>query len=436
MTTHREWSKTGAGREYESAVLRTQCGLRELAEGRPDAALAAFRQALAVAPALAPLHNNLGLALGQLGQAADAEQAYRAALERDPGYAPAHHNLGEVLQRRGLLAEARACFESALRADPGLTQSLVSLGNTLADLGHLQEAVRCYREALSRGAPPAGVFMNLGVVLRQLGALEASVDALERSVAVEPSSAEAHFSLACARLQCGRAEAAVESAREALRLRPGLQEARKVCAMGMAAAGAPEAAVELLRQAGLSEWPKPQLYLLLAGQLISTRLLEPARRCLELALSESPNDAMLLHVFAALTGANPQTASGQYVRQVFDASAATFERDLVTNLRYGIPAEMVRALRSVVSEGDAAWDVLDLGCGTGLVGAEIAPFSRRLVGIDLSPKMIEQARARQIYTELHCTDILTELAAQLRGKTATTSSPRPTCSFTSAGWTS
>jgi predicted TPR repeat methyltransferase len=72
---------------------------------------------------------------------------------------------------------------------------------------------------------------------------------------------------------------------------------------------------------------------------------------------------------------------------------------------------MVAALRTAAGGADTAWDVLDLGCGTGLVGAEIAPLSRRLVGIDLSPNMIERARSRGIYGELHCVDIMTALTA-------------------------
>lgn len=39
-------------------------------------------------------------------------------------------------------------------------------------------------------------------------------------------------------------------------------------------------------------------------------------------------------------------------------------------------------------------DVLELGCGTGLILKEIAPIARRAVGIDISPGMLEKARGR------------------------------------------
>jgi ubiquinone/menaquinone biosynthesis C-methylase UbiE len=47
---------------------------------------------------------------------------------------------------------------------------------------------------------------------------------------------------------------------------------------------------------------------------------------------------------------------------------------------------------SGVSAGDL---VLDVACGPGLVACEFAPFAQYVTGIDLTPKMIEQAMERQ-----------------------------------------
>jgi SAM-dependent methyltransferase len=43
--------------------------------------------------------------------------------------------------------------------------------------------------------------------------------------------------------------------------------------------------------------------------------------------------------------------------------------------------------------------VLELGCGTGLILSRLAPVAREAVGIDLSPRMAEHARARGL--EVH-----------------------------------
>jgi predicted TPR repeat methyltransferase len=58
------------------------------------------------------------------------------------------------------------------------------------------------------------------------------------------------------------------------------------------------------------------------------------------------------------------------------------------------------------------WDVLDLGCGTGLVGAHVAPRARRLVGVDVSSRMLQKARSRGIYTRLIEADIAEMLRAE------------------------
>jgi predicted TPR repeat methyltransferase len=50
--------------------------------------------------------------------------------------------------------------------------------------------------------------------------------------------------------------------------------------------------------------------------------------------------------------------------------------------------------------------VLDLGCGTGLIGPEIAPYSKQLVGVDLSAKMLDKARTRNLYQRLERSDLL------------------------------
>ena len=57
-------------------------------------------------------------------------------------------------------------------------------------------------------------------------------------------------------------------------------------------------------------------------------------------------------------------------------------------------------------------DTVDLGCGTGLCAPCLRPLSRSLAGVDLSPRMLEQARATALYDELACADIEAFLAAR------------------------
>ena len=78
-------------------------------------------------------------------------------------------------------------------------------------------------------------------------------------------------------------------------------------------------------------------------------------------------------------------------------------------LRYDVPALFLQTLQEARALPPAQWQVLDLGCGTGLCGEKIIPFARTLIGVDLSEKMLAVAARKQIYDELIAADVLSYL---------------------------
>ncbi len=104
-------------------------------------------------------------------------------------------------------------------------------------------------------------------------------------------------------------------------------------------------------------------------------------------------------------------ASDDYVRQSFDTFAASFESKLA-KLAYRAPALVSAMLDDAGLDASRSLDVLDAGCGTGLCGPLIAPYARRLIGVDLSGGMLAQAKEKNIYDEL----LQTELTEYLRGR--------------------
>jgi len=104
-----------------------------------------------------------------------------------------------------------------------------------------------------------------------------------------------------------------------------------------------------------------------------------------------------------------------YVQTLFDQYAPRFEAALVDDLGYRGPALLFRAVLSVrASARKPAFfkHAIDLGCGTGLAATAFAKEVDRFIGIDLSPRMIERARATGLYAELEVTDMV----QGLRGK--------------------
>ncbi len=100
-------------------------------------------------------------------------------------------------------------------------------------------------------------------------------------------------------------------------------------------------------------------------------------------------------------------------RQLFNQYARTFDNHLLQTLRYSAPVEIERALRPYAGRFTGRL-VIDLGCGTGLMGERFRDAAGRLIGIDLSPGMLEQAAAKGLYDELAEADIVDFLRG-LRG---------------------
>jgi predicted TPR repeat methyltransferase len=98
-----------------------------------------------------------------------------------------------------------------------------------------------------------------------------------------------------------------------------------------------------------------------------------------------------------------------YVRTLFDQYAPRFETALVDDLGYRGPALLFKAVlaaRHAVRKPAFFKRAIDLGCGTGLAAAAFARGVDHFIGIDLSPRMIERARATGLYAQLQVTDMV------------------------------
>ncbi len=109
-----------------------------------------WTSAVDVCPESAKAHDNLGIALAQLGQLPDAIVEYQLALRIDPDYAGAHNNLGLALANSGgRWQEAIAEYEAALRINPDFVMAHINLGNVLVEVpDRLPEAITHFEAAL------------------------------------------------------------------------------------------------------------------------------------------------------------------------------------------------------------------------------------------------------------------------------------------------
>jgi TPR repeat/Tetratricopeptide repeat/Glycosyltransferase family 9 (heptosyltransferase) len=105
---------------------------------------------------------------GRLQEAADG---YREALRLQPDLPAAHNNLGLALRDLGYLQEAESCCREALRLGPELPEPNNNLAITLRDLGRLAEAETYFRTAIRLRPSYAGAHANFGISLLLEGRL-------------------------------------------------------------------------------------------------------------------------------------------------------------------------------------------------------------------------------------------------------------------------
>ncbi len=104
----------------------------------------------------------------------------------------------------------------------------------------------------------------------------------------------------------------------------------------------------------------------------------------------------------------------QYVEALFDDYAPRFEASLVHKLGYQTPERLAEAVRgAMVVRGITRFArAIDLGCGTGLMGEAVRAFADRLEGVDLSARMLAEARRKGIYDRLVQADLIAFLDAE------------------------
>jgi predicted TPR repeat methyltransferase len=119
-----------------------------------------------------------------------------------------------------------------------------------------------------------------------------------------------------------------------------------------------------------------------------------------------------LHLARLGVGEGTPAMTATYVRRVFDQHAPEFDDSLLGRLDYRGPAILLDALKTVTGGRLKFGAVLDLGCGTGLAGVAIRPFCDWLVGMDLSPAMIERARGKGVYDRLIAAELMDYLGAE------------------------
>ena len=189
-------------------------------KGRFDESIAQWKLALAISPADAKAHNNLGRALAGKGDFDQAIVHWQRALELDPRYWEAHNNLAVALLEKGRLNDAIGHLRQVLEANPNFAEVHGNLGRALARKGKSDEAIAEWHKAIELNPTYAQAYNDLGTELSRKGRHEDAIAMWQRATTANPAFAPAHFNLGNALDARGKARLALAAWRSGLAVAP------------------------------------------------------------------------------------------------------------------------------------------------------------------------------------------------------------------------
>jgi predicted TPR repeat methyltransferase len=309
------------------------------------------------------------------GQLDGADTLYRRILALAPDYADAVHFHGLLMHHRDRSDEGLALVERSIALDPTAGR-YNNLAIVLLERNRPEDSVAALERSLELEPHNADALNNLGSVQMVLGRLADAEQTYLAALAADPRNAGALANLGNLRSSEKRHREAIDFYWKALSVHPSQAKARERLGFLYYALKEYDTAADVFRK-----W-----------------------------LETEPGNSTASHMLAACSGVNvPARASDDYVEKTFDEFADSFDAKL-SMLEYRAPGLVCDALAKVIGAPARDLAILDAGCGTGLCGPLLAPYASRLVGVDLSARMLDGARLRGVYDELVKAE-LTELMA-------------------------
>lgn len=303
----------------------------------------------------------------------DAADAFQHAIDLRADYLDAYYNLGLAQNKLNRSEQAMVTWLALLELSPSHVGANFQVACLLMRQGKFKEALDKF--AVIQRIDPAHVETqaNMATCCLQLGWLNEAKRHYANVLKLTPDDVLTLYNLGVIHAQQGALDEAVHYYSRAVAINPNYFAAHN----NLGAA-----------------------YLVLKNREIAAKHFQEALRI-------QPDNEAVRHTLAILTQKkDTAVAPHSYIAALFDSYADHYDAHLSDSLRYQVPGQMYDMMHHTVQLPDHQWQVLDLGCGTGLCGQYFRDTASVLTGVDLSERMLDVARAKQIYDKLVKVDVL------------------------------
>lgn len=369
--------------------------------GLYEEAASHYATALQLQDGNATAHNNLGIVLYKLNRDMEAKEHYCEAIRLRPRYVDAYYNLSLILIKQKEWQEARKNLELVLQLNPEHVQARSSLACLLQILGDHELAMEHYLEVL-KSSDDSNIVAhhNLGVILTNKGDHDGAIRHFKKVLDLQPEHIDALHNMGTIFLSQGKVAEALPYFLSLADLTKDFDVYYNLGVIYLDGGMADQAAVYFAKALGIRS-NDFATNVNLGGIYLQRREFVQAEQCYVRALSMQPDNQEIAYILAAIQQHSQHLrAPTEYVKHLFDQYAPYFEKHL-EHLGYEVPQLLFDAVAENLTEYvDSSVAILDLGCGTGMGGIRFRSLANSLIGVDVSEKMLEQARKKNIYTDL------------------------------------
>ena len=440
-------------------------GLIAQDKGIHNEAVELFYKAIMEAPTHAPFYFNLALSLDLWGKPHEALDNYRKALKINPNIKEAWNNIGNIYKRLGQPTEARTAYCHATKLDASYIEPqarLAQMNNDIIELENLSkqfpddalcyylladhyyrnknfdfaanyalraeqndhfdanikilsgliclaqnntnDAQNYFQKALTLAPHAVPALINLANIETAIGEYKTAETRYRQALEFAPQSLDAHLNLADLLYRQKRLPEALEEYRTAVIIDPDTPEISNNLGVILKDLGEYKEALGLFFNA-FKLRPQSEEFSINISETLTLLHSQKPDEAVEIAQNwskQAPDNAFATHISASLQGDTLNESNKIYIEKLFDNFADNYEL-VLQKLNYGV----VRSLRSFT--GPIEGTVVDLGCGTGLAGMAYQTSVTKLIGVDISQKMLRQADKKGIYQELIKSDIVSYL---------------------------
>lgn len=313
----------------------------------------------------------------------------------------------ETLIAEKKLTEATAllnAIEGFAQADPRF--HLLCMGLAEAS-GKPDEARAAAYKAVEKTPHWVPAVLNLALLLARQDRYPEAIEEAKKTFALVPDNLDVLHKLVEIAHRSQQYPLAVQWLTHAITLDPSNKQNQRALASDLSRLGDTARAVALLDALVHADASDTESLLARAHTYLAAGQLDLSLQDWDTLLKHQPDNTSWQYYRELALGHTPSTQPTQLVSAMFDGMASSFDMHLVRGLRYQLPRQVAAQL--LEWHPDRAFNLLDLGCGTGLLGVFLGPINGAMVGVDASAKMMEEAARHGVYNRFHHVNLLDAL---------------------------